>query len=56
MACFDVEACRCFFDPAEMQEGPDPSSEIEEEDSEAPIPIWIQFVDTEAIALTKDSE
>jgi hypothetical protein len=36
MACVDIEVCRCLLDPAEIQSGPDPISETEEEETEAP--------------------
>jgi hypothetical protein len=39
-----------------MQEGPYLSSEIEEEETEAPIPVWLQFLDVEAATLLEYSE
>jgi hypothetical protein len=54
MACIDFKAYQCLLDPAEIQEGPDPSSEIEEQGTEAPIPIWLRLLDIEVVALLKD--
>jgi hypothetical protein len=39
-----------------MKEGLDPSFEIEEEETEASIPIWRQLFDVEAAVLLEDSE
>jgi hypothetical protein len=39
-----------------MQEGPDPSSKIEDEEAEALIPIWLHLLDAEAATLLEDSE
>jgi hypothetical protein len=56
IVCADNEACRCLLDPAETQEGPDPSSEIEEEETELPISISIPPLDVEEAAFLEDSE
>jgi hypothetical protein len=56
IVCVDIEACRCLLDPAEMQEGSDPSSQVEEEKTEAPIPLSLQLLDMEAAELFEDSE
>jgi hypothetical protein len=39
-----------------MQEDPGPSCEIEDAETEIPIPSWLRLLDVEAAALMEDPE